>query len=243
MKAKSTSKKERIWELDAFRGICILCVVLVHFVFDLQYFAGFDLEINALFRFVMDYGGALFIILSGVCVTLGSNSVRRGIIVFAFGMVITLVTQAMVWLNMAQSNILIQFGVLHLLGFCMMVYPLFKGLKTPIVGLFALIFIALGYYFIDNILVQQPYLFVLGLRSATFSSSDYFPILPHLGWFLCGVVLGRTAYKNKKTLLPKVPSDGKFIGFFSTCGRQSLWIYMFHQPIVYAIVLLIIQFT
>ena len=27
--------KKRIWELDAFRGICILGVVFVHFVYDL----------------------------------------------------------------------------------------------------------------------------------------------------------------------------------------------------------------
>ena len=27
--------KKRIWELDAFRGICILGVVVVHLIFDL----------------------------------------------------------------------------------------------------------------------------------------------------------------------------------------------------------------
>ena len=27
--------KQRIWELDVFRGICIIGVVIVHYVFDL----------------------------------------------------------------------------------------------------------------------------------------------------------------------------------------------------------------
>ena len=36
----SSSKTSRIWELDAFRGLCILCVIIVHAVFDLRYFAG-----------------------------------------------------------------------------------------------------------------------------------------------------------------------------------------------------------
>ena len=27
--------KQRIWELDAFRGICVLGMVVVHFVYDI----------------------------------------------------------------------------------------------------------------------------------------------------------------------------------------------------------------
>ena len=30
-------KNDRIWELDALRGICILCVILIHLIFDLLY--------------------------------------------------------------------------------------------------------------------------------------------------------------------------------------------------------------
>ena len=32
--------RQRIWELDALRGVCILCVIVVHTLFDLVYFAG-----------------------------------------------------------------------------------------------------------------------------------------------------------------------------------------------------------
>ena len=54
---------KRIWELDAFRGICILGVIVVHTVFDLRYFVGLQFSLHPLFRIIMDYGGVLFVLL------------------------------------------------------------------------------------------------------------------------------------------------------------------------------------
>jgi len=229
--------RARVWELDAFRGIAILCVIAVHTVFDLRYFLGERLVIVPFVEFVMDYGGVLFVLLSGVCATLGSRSVRRGAIVFGFGLVITLVTLAMVSLGMASRDIVIQFGVLHLLGFCMMTYPLYRNFPTPLVLALGVLFVVLGYVF-AGILVRQPYWFVLGLRNAEFASGDYFPVFPHLGWFMLGVVLGRTAYRSKTSLLPRAPVNAWPIRFLCFCGRQSLWIYLLHQPIVYGVLML-----
>ena len=75
-------QKQRIWELDALRGLCILCVIVVHFLFDLQFFIGLDFTLPAWFQFIQQYGGILFVVLSGCCATLGSRSFRRGLIVF-----------------------------------------------------------------------------------------------------------------------------------------------------------------
>ena len=97
---------KRIWELDAFRGICILGVVLVHFVYDLVELYGIiDWKYPPLFSLVKNWGGVLFLLISGICVTLGSHSVRRGLIVFGCGMVITAVTVAMYLLNFANIDI------------------------------------------------------------------------------------------------------------------------------------------
>ena len=75
-------KKERIWELDALRGLCILGMILVHFVFDLVFFDGFELTLPLWFQYLQQYGHLFFILISGICATLGSNSFRRGLIVF-----------------------------------------------------------------------------------------------------------------------------------------------------------------
>ncbi|MCI8525021.1 MAG: DUF1624 domain-containing protein [Oscillospiraceae bacterium] len=228
--------RERIWELDAFRGLCILCVVIVHTVFDLRYFVGLQFSLHPVFQFIMDYGGVLFVILSGVCVTLGSRSVRRGLIVLACGMAVTGVTEAMIALGMADRTVRIQFGVLHLLGVGMIVYPLYRRLPTWAIAAMGAALVALGYWF-TTFLVECPYLFVLGLRAPGFAAGDYFPLCPQLGWFMLGTVLGRTAYRNRRTLLPRVPADRQPIRFLSACGRHSLWIYLAHQPVVYGILM------
>ena len=72
----------------------------------------------------------------------------------------------------------------------------------------------------------------LGLPWKDFSSSDYFPLLPYLGFFLMGSALGRSLYRNKTSLLPKVNERNFIIRFLSLCGKQSLWIYLLHQPIL-----------
>ena len=163
-------RPERIWELDAFRGLCILCVIVIHAVFDLRYFAGLNFRLHPVFQFIMDYGGVLFVLLSGICVTLGSHSVRRGAVVFACGLVITGVTEAMIALGMADASVRIQFGVLHLLGFCMMTYPLYRRLPAAAAAGAGVVIVALGYWF-DTFLIQSPFWFALGLRAPGFASS------------------------------------------------------------------------
>ena len=123
--------KNRIWELDALRGLFILCVVLVHTIFDLQLFGFVGEDTPVLFNIIRDYGGILFVLISGICVTLGSHSFRRGAIVFLCGMVITGVTYALYYIDPANESLLIHFGVLHLLGLCMILYPLYKRLPAP----------------------------------------------------------------------------------------------------------------
>ncbi len=59
--------KNRIWELDALRGVFILCVVIVHTIFDLQIFGFIGEETPLLFNVIRDYGGILFILISGIC--------------------------------------------------------------------------------------------------------------------------------------------------------------------------------
>ena len=228
------SKSNRIWELDALRGICILFVVFFHFLYDLQALAGFRISDYPAVFWIMQYGGILFVLLSGLCATLGRRSFRRGLLVFACGMVITLVTFAMAKLGMAHESIIIRFGVLHLLGVCMMVWPLFKKLPVWLLVVIGIALLCLGQYF-DTIRVESHWLFPLGLRYVGFATSDYFPICPNLGWFLLGAVLGRTAYRNKRSLLPRFPSEAAPIRFFRWCGTHSLWIYLLHQPIIYGI--------
>lgn len=225
-------KSSRIWELDALRGVCILGVIVVHFVYDLkELYAIFSFEYPALFAFVMQWGSVLFLLISGICVTLGHHPVKRGLVVFGGGMLITAVTVGMYLLGLQGPGIIIRFGILHCLGICMLLWPLMERLPNPVLVILGAVLLGLGYWF-RTFYIDAVWLFPIGLMAPAFSSADYFPLMPHLGWFLLGAVLGRTAYKEKASLLPKVNPKNPLVRFFSFCGRQSLLIYLLHQPIL-----------
>lgn len=225
--------KQRIWELDALRGICILGMVVIHFIYDLvDLYALVDWQYPAAFVFIRDWGGVLFLLISGICVTLGSRSVRRGLTVFACGMLCTAVTGGMAALGFAGKSMVIWFGILHCLGICMLLWPLLKRLPVPALAALGILLIGLGFYLEANIRVDFLWLIPLGIRFPGFASADYFPLLPYLGFFLLGAVLGKTAYRGKTSLLPQVNSQAPVLRFLSGCGRHSLWIYLLHQPVL-----------
>ena len=229
--------KQRIWELDALRGICILGMVLVHICFDLLMFGILEPTgtFYDVFYFLTQWGGVLFFLISGICVTLGSHPVKRGFMVFGAGLVCTLVTAGMYYADMMDKSIIIYFGVLHCLGTCMLLWPLLKKLPVWGLGILGIAIIALGFYF-KELRVDTPLLVPLGLMPHIFSSSDYFPILPNLGYFLMGTVLGLTLYRNQSTLFPRVNPRNPLIQFCNFFGKHSLPIYLLHQPLVYAVI-------
>ncbi len=244
-----TPQKNRIWELDALRGICILCMIVVHFVFDLNEFARLGLTMPGWFNFCQRYGHILFILISGICVTLASRSFRRGVIVFCAGLLVTGVTLFMVCVLKFNRSLSIFFGILHLLGICMMLFPLFKKLPVWALAVLGAGFVALGVWLaaLEPVAVSFPsaqglLLGAIGIRPAGFYSGDYFPIFPNLGWFLLGAVLGRTAYRRRESLLPKVNADFFLLRFFRFCGRHSLWIYLLHQPVLAGLTMLLAAF-
>ena len=223
--------KKRIWELDAFRGLCIIGVVLVHLVYDLTELYGvIDWTYPAWFAFIKNWGGVLFLVLSGVCVTLGSHSVRRGIVVLGGGLLCTVVTVLM-WKCGFDKSIIIYFGILHCLGACMLLWPMYKTMPWWALLFHGVAFTALGFLIMD-MTATASWMVVLGFDLPGFVTSDYFPLLPNLGFFLIGAALGRLIYQKKKSLFPCLNERNWFLRPFCFCGRHSLWIYLIHQPVL-----------
>ena len=238
-KTKKLSPANRIWELDAFRGLCLLGMVVVHLIYDLTVlYRIIDWQYPAWFDFIQHWGGVLFLVLSGICVTLGSRNIRRGLIVILFGFICTAVTYGMFRFSMADKSIIIWFGVLHCLGCCMVLWFLFKRMPTWLLAVFSGLLIIMGMW-LRGQLFTFHWLMPLGFLYRGFASSDYFPLILNLGFFLLGAILGRTLYRNKKTLLPNMNTRNPLIRFLCGCGRQSLLIYLLHQPILAGISMLI----
>ena len=217
----------RLMEIDALRGIAILCMVLFHAAFDAMMLGMWDFEPYGwpLIIFVRAVQ-FLFLGLVGVSVALSGRGVRaqakRGVWIFGAGMLVTLAT----WVLFPTE--FVRFGVLHFIGVVVPVVALFKGRKCLAV-LLAVAGFLLGEYF-GGLRVENAWLFWLGLRDSGFGSLDYFPIFPWIAAPLVGLVVGEVVYRERKptrlVILAKVPG-------LTAMGRHSLAIYLLHQPVLY----------
>ena len=215
--------KNRIPELDILRGFCILSMIAVHLIYDLTEIYCVFPAYPAVVLFLKNRGGIVFFLLSGICATLGHRCLRRGITVLICAVAVSAVA--------AATGNPIRFGVLHALGSCMILWAWLQKLPPQVVPYLSLFLIGASALF-DTVTVSVPFLYPIGLRTAVFSSADYFPLFPYLGYFLAGVCLGRRFYPVRRSLLPAFPFAGKLSRLLSFCGRHSLLLYLLHQPVL-----------
>ena len=131
----------------------------------------------------------------------------------------------------------IVFGVLHLIGLSLLLgYPFLRLHRANFI--FGLLFILLGIY-LQNISVSFPWLLWLGLAPADLYSVDYFPVFPWFGVILVGMSLGSQLYPGYRRRIP-VPdlSCQAFVKSLGFLGRNSLAIYLVHQPVIIALLYL-----
>ena len=206
-------------------------MVAVHLAYDLTELYGIlRWAYPGWFSLLMDWGGMLFFLISGISATLGRRSLKRGFLVFSCGMLCTAVTFGM-YLAGFGPGVIIYFGALHGLGACMMLWPIAKRLPTPALALAGGALAAAGVW-LRRMTVSFPWLIPLGLTPPDFVTSDYFPLLPNLGVFLLGAALGRQLYPRRETRFPGVNPDAPVLRFLRACGRASLQIYLLHQPVI-----------
>lgn len=243
--------KKRIHMLDEIRGFAIICMIVHHTFLDVGDVLGlaWGYKVFDALCVVQPIFWAAFIVISGICSRLSRNTVKRGAIVLTGGAVITLVT-AVIMPFLGFTGAEIYFGILHCLGVCMMItgllIPLFKKFDYragAAVSLLLFLFfcglesrkLCFGFITLPDKLYSYNAFAALGFHSNTFHSADYFPVLPWIFVFIFGFFIGKLAEDEK---LPK-PMYEKHSKFLSAVGRNSLWIYLAHQPIIYIIMMLI----
>lgn len=247
-------KRKRIHMLDEIRGFAILCMIVHHTFLDIGDVLGLSWGYTVFDKLcaVQPIFWAIFIIISGMCTRLSRNAVKRGALVFGCAVMVTLVT-AMIMPMMGFAGAEIFFGILHCLGICMMA----AGLLMPLVkktdyrtGAFisAVLFVffygierktlCLGLIQLPDAIYKNNFFAPLGIHSDSFFSADYFPVIPWIFMFFVGVFIGKLAADEA---LPQLMYK-KRSKFFSFIGKNSLWVYLAHQPIIYGIMLLISLF-
>lgn len=223
---------KRIDIIDALRGLSVILMVLHHLLFDLVEFMGAPawLFSNPVFDSLHYVFAGLFILISGVSSQFSRSNLKRGVKVFAIAVIFTVVT------SLPFINMPIRFGILHLLGFCMVFYGLTRKVwdqipKTAALIIYTILFAGtvLAVKLVD---INVSYLWMFGWFQTGFISADYFPIFPWLFVFLLGTWAGSYIVQNK---LPKWFYE-KRVAFFPAVGKKALLIYILHQPILYGII-------
>lgn len=90
---------------------------------------------------------------------------------------------------------------------------------------------------VPEALYQTPYLSWLGFPDNSFSSGDYYPLLPFVFLYFTGTALMARWYtiKTPAWIYVRMPACFKWLPFI---GRYSLWIYIAHQPVILGILML-----
>ena len=147
--------ENRIQELDAARGFCILGMVIIHFVYDLtELYPVLTLKNPAIFLFLKDWGGIAFFLISGICITLGHRHLRRGAVVLSCAALVSAAT-------VLVGAMPIRFGVLHCLGLCMILWSMYRRTSTKALCVFGIVFAAAG-LIISQVTIAAPYLYPEG---------------------------------------------------------------------------------
>lgn len=246
---QTVNTSSRLAVLDWLRGGNLLIMMIYHAMWDLVYIFRVDIPwYRTNWGFLWQQSICwTFILLSGFCFRLGKRPMKRGLVVLAASVVISLVSI----LAMPDSAVL--FGVLTLMGSAMvLMIPLDKLLRkvNPWLGIavsFALFgftrYVSRGYLgFFSAELISLPeglyqnlLTAYLGFPAPEFSSSDYFPLLPWLFLYICGYFLYEIF--RRRNLLRHLRRPR--IAPLEWVGKHSLLLYLLHQPVIYGILWLI----
>lgn len=253
------TKRQRVWELDALRGLLILCVLATHLYYTVDAFcinSYYNIDsyayVNATdpLHFWFDWGadGVIykaflteqlrslwvragvdgFFVVSGISCLFSRDNLKRGLKTLCGGFFIAAFTFGL-WKWTGDPTRFIRWGVLMCYASCQLIYTFFLENKSSKTLLFTAIPVFIVGYFLRYHHVESPLAILLpfGIYETDGVGGDYWPILPMLGWFLLGVVLGRKYYAEKKTLLP-YPWPDTLTRPLQWCGRHSGQIYVGH---------------
>lgn len=220
-----------------------MCMVFYHAMFTMGFMFGFKAaqEMFMFFSFISPAFAFAFIMMCGMSSTLSRSNFRRSIPILLAALVVTLVSLFM------TPTAPIVFGILHLLGICVLFYSFTEKLICkihPVLGicLCAFLFILtyniqfgyLGFSFfkvtLPDFLYTTNALSFLGFVKEGTSYSDYFPLLPWFFAFLTGTFTGRIMKGRYPAFMyqQRVP-------FFTLLGTNAFVVYVIHQPIIYGV--------
>lgn len=226
----------RYVELDIFRGVAVLMMIVFHLLYDLNFqnLTHIPLFQNPFWLVYRETILFLFLGLSGGCLYL----VHREQIhwpLFRKRMLRLLIVALLVTVGSfiyARQNA-VYFGILHciaatsLISLALLRHPS----QTLLLGILLL---AVG--FIGDLNERQnyvSYLAWLGPGSLNIRSFDLVPLIPYLGYSLVGVfMMSRVIHTKRDYLFVRLRPEARHNRVLAFLGKHSLFVYLIHQPIL-----------
>jgi uncharacterized membrane protein len=213
-------------------------MIVYHLTYDLQTFGGYGIQATSGFwAHFADATASAFLFLVGISLAISYSRagpghfgkyLRRGVRILAYGVALTIV-----FLVLGMG--VVAFGILHLIGVSIILaYPL---LKYRLVSLFlGLCVIAAGWYMRAQVVSSESaWLLPLGVAPENLVMPDYRPLLPWFGVVLLGLFAGNVLYAGGKRPAGVPRRAPQIARPLLPLGRNSLFIYLVHQPILVAL--------
>ena len=239
----------RIQLLDVLRGVSVLAMVIYHFFWDLGYFNFIELErmTKGAGLLIAQCIGGSFLIISGISSKLASLSenftvkfCKRLALLIVICFLITSVTFFL------DQNSFIFFGILHLLAACSVIGFLLLKIRSRYVLL--VVFIFSFVLSISNITFNLPSHFSwLGFNREIPNTNDFYPLFPWISLYLFGILIcspirGLLTVKQKSQVVYENKATHVYRGL-QFLGRNSLTVYILHQPIFFSLFLIFIRIS
>ena len=245
----ATSPHARYDSVDALRGFAMLWMTVFHFCFDLSHFGYWPQSFRAdpfwtlqrtaivsLFLFCAGLGQAIALQQGQGWVRFG----RRWLQIAGCAVLVTVSS----WVMFPQS--FIYFGVLHGMAVMLLIarFTAGWGAWLWLAGLIALALPPLAGYLLAGAWADSAPMFNgralnwLGLVSRKPFTEDYVPVLPWLSVLWWGLAAGQWVLARRPGWLHRALPRGLMP--LATLGRWSLSYYMLHQPVMIAMLMLVV---
>ncbi|MFA7298062.1 MAG: heparan-alpha-glucosaminide N-acetyltransferase [Candidatus Absconditabacterales bacterium] len=222
-------KKTRITELDFLRGIALILMIYFHLIWSMKEMFGYDVSYAFGINFYIGKISAiLFILISGIVYSFGRFNLKRFLLLAGIAIIISVATY------FYSDATFIKFGIIHFFALSSLVALLFSKSNKYLSILIGIGIIVAGFR-INTIHMNSDYLFFVGIVSKSFQSADFYPLIPWFGIYLIGMGLSKIFYTTKQNVF------GKTLHFapIDFVGRNTLIIYLIHQPIIIGILYVI----
>jgi len=233
-------KKNRYLSIDVIRGLAIMIMIQLHFFYDCIFvgLVACDLRRCSTWIILRIITVSLFTVVMGICYSLSTISglrkkllSKRTLVLGASAVFITISTYIF-----CKKGVIL-FGAIHFFFLMTFVCAIFAKLKRANL-LLGILFIIIGVLYKNKFF--NGALFWLGFVTKKPHALDYLPVFPWFGVILIGMYIGTTFFENRTSdFLPSKMKDNKAIKILGFFGRNSLLIYIIHQPILYTTALLL----